>query len=221
MATLRAVIVMDYQNVHLTGYEMFGKDQGLATHEALVHPLHFAHQLIHTRNQAQRPGADHAELSRILVYRGEPHADHDPKPYAWNQAQKAEWERDQRVRVHMRPLKYLYEYDANGGRASGPDGKAIVRGKKEKGIDVLCALAVVREARRPDVDVVILASHDTDLIPALDEVYAINVAKIETFSWYDTNHRRQLRLTDRTRALWNTRLGATEFDNSRDRTKYD
>lgn len=214
---------MDYQNVHLTGYELFGAGQGLAKHETLVHPLHFANQLILARNRAQRPDADHAELVRVLVYRGEPSAEHDPRPYAWNQAQKAMWERDRRVSVHMRPLKYRYEYDANGQRVSGPDGKLIVRGKTEKGIDVLCALAVVREARNPDIDAVVLASHDTDLVPALDEAYAMNCAKIETFCWYDPARRgtgRQLRLTNRARNLWNTRLGSVEFDNCRDRTNY-
>jgi hypothetical protein len=50
----------------------------------------------------------------------------------------------------MRPLKYDYERDANGRKASGPDGKSIVKGSpREKGIDVLCALALVREASSP------------------------------------------------------------------------
>lgn len=157
------------------------------------------------------------------MYRGEPSAEHDPKPYAWNQAHRAEWQRDPRVAVHMRPLKYRYEYDGADQRVHGPDGKLIIKGKTEKGIDVLCALAMVREARQPDVDLVILASHDTDLVPALDEAYAMNIAKIETFCWYDPSRRwacRQLRLTHRTGSLWNTRLGEVEFDNCRDRTNY-
>jgi hypothetical protein len=37
-----------------------------------------------------------------------------------------------------------------------------------KGVDVLVALALVREAADPNVGLVILASHDTDLAPALD-----------------------------------------------------
>ncbi|HEY4420939.1 MAG TPA: hypothetical protein VGN22_15560 [Pseudonocardia sp.] len=57
--------------------------------------------------------------------------------------------------------------------------------KSEKGIDVLCALAMVREARSPDVDLGILASHDSDLEPALDEAIALQYAKVETFSRSD------------------------------------
>lgn len=60
------------------------------------------------------------------------------------------------------------------------DGKWIVQGKKEKGINVLCALALVREASAADVDLVILASHDSDLAPALDEAIRLSSSKVET-----------------------------------------
>ena len=87
---------------------------------------------------------------------------------------------------------------------------------------MLCALALVREARQSDVNLVILASHDSDLEPALDEAVALHSAKIETFCWFDTTQpgrTRQLRLsTDRT--IWNTRLGETEFQNCWDLTNY-
>jgi hypothetical protein len=63
------------------------------------------------RNQAQKPGNDRAQLSRVVVNRGLPAAEHDPKPYARNLAQKAEWERDSRVTVTLRPLKYQYQRD--------------------------------------------------------------------------------------------------------------
>jgi uncharacterized LabA/DUF88 family protein len=219
---LRASIIIDYQNVHLTGHGLFACSRALAPHESLVHPLHFANQLIHARNQAQRPGNDHARLSRVIVNRGLPAAEHDPKPYARNLAQKAEWERDSRVTVTLRPLKYQYERDQDGHPVSGPDGKRIVTAREEKGVDVLCALALLREARRTDIDVVILASHDSDLEPAIDEALDQHYAKIETFSWFDRtqpNRTRQLR-PSRGRSVWNTRLGEPEFRNCWDLTTY-
>jgi hypothetical protein len=97
---------MDCQNVHLTAYELFAVSRHLPRHESLVDPVHFGMQLIAARNRAQRPGMDHAVLAAVLVYRGQPSAEHDPKPYARNQAQKAHRERDGRVRVTHRPLKY-------------------------------------------------------------------------------------------------------------------
>ncbi|MGQ0573850.1 MAG: hypothetical protein ACT4RN_06550 [Pseudonocardia sp.] len=222
MPDLRAVVVVDYQNVHLTAHELFAVSRHLPRHESLVDPLHFANQLIIARNRAQRPGMDHAELAHVLVYRGQPSAEHDPKPYARNQAQKAHWERDGRVTVTHRPLKYRYQRDPAGRAVLGPDGKRVVESKGEKGIDVLCALAVVREAQRSDVDLVVLASHDSDLEPALDEALVLDSAKIETFSWYDPAqpHRiRQLR-PGSGRRIWNTRLGGIEFRNCWDLTKY-
>lgn len=221
MATLRAVVVIDYQNVHLTAHGLFAVSKHLPRHESLIDPLHFGDQLIQARNKAQRPGMDHASLEGVLVYRGQPSSEHDPKPYARNQAQKAHWERDPRVSVTLRPLKYQYMRDVDGRPIVDGDGRKIVTGKDEKGVDVLCALAVVRESQREDVDVVILASHDSDLEPALDEAIALNTAKIETFCWYDRTQpgrTRQLRSSSRT--LWNTRLGETEFQNCWDVNDY-
>ncbi|MGH4013615.1 MAG: hypothetical protein ACRDSL_06705 [Pseudonocardiaceae bacterium] len=221
MTSLRAVVVIDYQNIHLTGHDLFACSRHKPKHEALVDPLHFADQLINARNQAQRPGMAHAVLSHVLVYRGQPLPEHDPKPYARNQAQKARWERDPRVTVHLRPLKYRYERD-DSGQPLVVDGKRVVKGKEEKGVDVLCALAVVREARKPDVDLVVLASHDSDLEPALDEALALDAAKIETFCWFDSaqpHSTRQLR-PGSGRNVWNTRLDETAFRNCWDRTDY-
>jgi hypothetical protein len=221
LAILRAVVVVDYQNVHLTAHGLFAVSKQLSRHESLVDPLNFANQLIRARNNAQRPGMDHASLERVLVYRGQPSSVHDPKPYARNLAQKAKWERDPRVSVTLRPLKYQYMRDGDGRVITDRLGNKIVTGKDEKGVDVLCALAVVREAQREDIDLVILASHDSDLEPALDEAIALGTAKIETFCWYDCtrpNRIRQLRPSSRT--VWNTRLGEAEFRNCWDLTDY-
>jgi len=220
LSELQAVIVVDYQNIHLTGHELF--NPGQPAHLDLVHPLHFANQLLKVRNEKQQPGMAHASLQRVLVYRGEPSAEHDPKPYARNQSQKSEWMRDPRVDVVLRPLRYELERDATGRPATDALGRKIVKGKVEKGVDVLCALAVMREARKDDVNVVILASHDTDLEPALDEALELGAAKIETFSWYDPAQRRRCRQIRprRGRTIWNTRLVESEFRNCTDLTRY-
>lgn len=220
VAELSTVIVMDYQNVHLTGQNVFAPERPI--HECLIHPLHYANRLIHTRNLHQREGYPHARLSRVLVYRGLPSPQFDPGPYAWNLAHQAEWERDRRITVHHRPLKYKFMRDADGRRASDATGNAIVTGKAEKGIDVLCALAIVREAQEQDVDLVILASQDTDLEPALVEGTSLGSAKIETASWYQHTSPRQskeIRCSTGQR-MWNTRLSEQDFQASLDRTAY-
>lgn len=224
MVDLRAAVVIDYQNVHLTGHELFSASKHRPRHESLIDPLHFANQLIISRNAAQRPGMDHAVLSRVEVCRGMPGPapDQDPKPYARNQAQHAHWQRDARVTVRTHPLKYDYQRDEVGYPVRDGQGNRTVVGKREKGVDVLCALALVREARYADIDLVILASKDSDLGPALDEALKLNSAKVETFTWYDAPQRHRcgpVRPTDG-RSLWNTRLGQTEFSNSWDRSTY-
>ena len=183
---LRTSIVIDYQNLHLTGHNLFDSTRSLPRHETLVDPLLFARQLLLARNAAQLPGLPDATLRKVLVFRGQPSPEHDSKGYARNQAQKAHWERDKRVLVTLRPLKYEYQRDATGRLATDALGrKAVLGAPREKGVDVLCALATVREAQSAETDLVILVSSDTDLAPTLDEVVRLGTAKIETACWSD------------------------------------
>lgn len=204
------------------GHGVFDKYKNLPAHEVLIDPLLFSSQLIRVRNQLQKADMAKALLSKVLVYRGQPSSEHDPKPYARNQAQQARWQRDPRVIVEMRPLKYTYVYDGNGKKVCDANGRLIVKGKQEKGIDVLCALALVREARSPGVDLVILASQDTDLEPALDEALSQYRAKVETFCWFNSKSpgmSRQLRPING-RTIWNTRLREEHFQRCWDLTDY-
>lgn len=163
-----------------------------------------------------------AQLSRVVVYRGQPSPEHDAKQHGRNQAQRAKWERDSRVSVYYRPLKYSFRRDQAGELILGHEGKRIVEGKREKGIDVLCALALVRESQDPAIDLVILASHDTDLEPALDEALMLGMARVETCQWFDSTQpyrTRQLQPISK-RRVWNTRLSETAFRNSWDLNDY-
>lgn len=218
-AELRTSVIMDYQNIHLTGRDLFPTSRHRPTHECLIDPLAFAHQLLHSRNANQRDGHPHAVLSDIWVYRGEPSAEHDPSSYARSQAQKAHWERDRRVHVHLRPLRYDLVRDEHGAYALDDRGRKIVRNKREKGVDVLCALAVVREALRSDVDLVILASQDSDLEPAIDEGIRLGTAKMETMRWKSPD-RFVYQLRPSRGRVWNTHLTETAFRNCWDLTNY-
>ncbi|MCT2041931.1 NYN domain-containing protein [Pseudoclavibacter alba] len=219
-APLRAVVIVDYQNIHMTARDAFPHFRHLPPHESLVDPLVFARRLIDKRNARQGEGYRHATLSRVHVYRGLPSNRHDPEAYAWNLANKAEWERTNIVTVHHRPLRYDVERDARGAPIRDIHGREIVHGKREKGIDVLCALALVREVAKPDVDLVIMASHDSDLAPALDEAIDARSAKVETFRWQSPDvFVHELRPT-KPRVAWCTRLDATDFAACVDRRTY-
>ena len=79
----------------------------------------------------------------------------------------------------------------------------------------------MRESQLQDVDLVILASQDTDLEPALDEAISLGTAKIETASWFDSrNYRATREIRPSVRRIWNTRLDANAFMASRDSSAY-
>lgn len=218
---LQAVIVIDYQNLHLVGHGLFKPD--MPKHECLVHPLHYANRLLHERNRNQKDGYAKAVLKKVLVYRGLPANDVDPDGYSRNQAQKAEWEKDNRIGVQYRPLKYVYDRTRDGDISTDDRGRAKVKKVQEKGIDVLCSLALVRESLDPTTGLVILASQDTDLAPALDEVLNYNAAKVETASWFKAGEQRkskEIQPWDRSRRIWNTRMSQEAFEAAIDRTYY-
>lgn len=218
---LRATLIIDYQNVHLTGVGLFEPHQ--PPHLHLVHPLHYANQAVTCRNRKQHAGYKDAIVAKVLVYRGLPSPEIEPRAYSRNLAQKAEWEKDARVTVFHRPLRYNYQRDASGRKATDQQGWSLTVGRpQEKGIDVLCALAVIREARDPDTDIVILCSQDTDLEPALDEAISLDTAKVETASWFNPSSPRagrEIRPARGTR-IWNTRLNGGAFAACRDPHPY-
>lgn len=53
MTKLRTAIVIDYQNLHLTGHGLFKKD--VPKHEALISPGGYAKNLIQVRKTAMEP----------------------------------------------------------------------------------------------------------------------------------------------------------------------
>lgn len=227
---LRASVVVDYQNVHLTAKDVFNP-RG-ERHESLIHPVQFARTAVQTRNAKQRPGYPAAELSRTIVFRGLHHVDHDWEQHRRCLAQATQWRSDGAI-VELRDLKYRYQYGADGRPVLDVTGKKIPIGRpEEKGIDVLCALACLREAARPDIDLVILASRDTDLVPVLDELHDLHgtdparYGRIETVSWFNSRSEEEGARTfgslqpTRPRRIWNTNLDRAAYEASIDRNNY-
>ncbi len=102
MEQLRASVVLDYQNVHLTARDVFRPGQD--PHLALIHPVLFAKRAMQERNRRQREGHPHAAASRVLVFRGLPHVDHDTDQHRRCQAQRDSWV-DAGALVTLRDLK--------------------------------------------------------------------------------------------------------------------
>ena len=211
--TLTMDIVIDYQNVHLTGASLFLP--GRPPEEGLIDPFRFACQLVQARDAKITDGRYKAAVKRVEVFRGLPIPEDDPDANRRNQAQKAEWERGHHgvVSVTLRPLKYAWDY---------LDGRKVpVRAsRREKGIDVLCALALVDLARSGRYDVVALASRDTDLAPALDNAARTTGAKIEAVKWFDPADRRTRGNISTRAKIWTTSMTRDHFTASLDPRTY-
>ncbi|WP_407675022.1 NYN domain-containing protein [Phaeacidiphilus oryzae] len=194
-------VLIDYQNIHLTARDLYAPI-GTSARDTLVHPLRFAEQLLTIRaSKANDPWLASAILTSVCVYRGTPSNRHQPDLYSASQRQRSEWTRDPRVSVHYRSLRYPPRWPAEPAR--------------EKGIDVLLAVELVSRAMNHEADVLVCATHDTDLEPALEMALSKGRCKIETAGWEGG---RRLRVPGR--KIWHTTLGASAFVESRDRRPY-
>ena len=210
--TLTMAVVVDYQNVHLTAAKLFLP--GRPPEEALVEPYRFACQLAQARN-APNDDARQVSVSRVEVFRGLPIPEDDPDAYRRNQEQRAAWEQGHHrvVNVTLRPLKYSWDY-VDGSRVP------VRSSRQEKGVDVLCALTLVELARSRAYDVVVLASRDTDLAPALDAAAATAGAKVEAAKWYDPAAGWTRGNIKTNRRLWTVSMTRRHFMGSLDPRSY-
>ena len=192
-----AHLFIDYQNLHLSGHDAFGQGP---LHKSLIHPGLFADQVQAVRNAKVHTAV---EIAEIHVYRGEPSSAHDAIAAARNKSQASEWTRDRRVEVHARTLRYPQD--------GGPP--------REKGVDVMLAVDLVRCSIKSGADVIILASRDTDLLPALETAYDADGSLVEVAGWA-TQSRLRFKSNEGRRSLWATGLEMAEFDASLDPREY-
>ena len=74
---LLAAVIIDYQNLNLTGQYLFSaQNQGF---KSFINPLLFSQNLLARRNKLVNLESRKAILSKVLVFRGLPSPDHDPK----------------------------------------------------------------------------------------------------------------------------------------------
>ena len=194
-------MLIDFQNIHLTARDRFGPPGALAA-RTLIHPVRFAEQVLATRAIRQQDLHQRtAGLVLVNVYRGLPSNGRQPGLYAAALAQRSERTRDPRVMVWYQPLRYPATWPAEPAR--------------EKGVDVKVAIDLIRLADSGAVDVIVVASHDTDLEPALELAGSHGRTKIETAGWVGA---KRLRVPGRN--IWHTALDEHGFARSRDFRPY-
>ena len=155
------------------------------------------------------------ELVGVRVYTGRPDGTLSPKTYAAHLRQCAKWERDPVVTLRWRPLRY--EWGTLPPAPGEPDRRGV-----QKGVDVQLAVDLVRMYLHGEYDVGIVASTDTDLLPAIEALYefdrGLGFAPVETSAWSSDKLKKALHLPGR--ALWSHRLDANDFAQCRDTTDY-
>lgn len=195
---------IDYQNVYMGARSAF--DLHRRGHvDGQVHPERLG-ILLCDRGRSVDPTRT---LASVSVFRGEPSPQHSPKGQAACQRQVHRWSQQGGVRVVTRPLKYY-------ARAL-QDGRTVYEAR-EKGIDVLIALAMVTGAMRDEFDVGILFSADTDLVPALEQVRGAGKV-CEVAAWHSPN-RYAPRLQIAGRNPWCHWLDELDYRRVRDNTDY-
>ena len=158
IAPLRTIVFMDYQNLYKGAREAFGW-QNEAGHYGNFRPISLGRVLTRETDRA---------LEQVRVYSGVPTPRHDARGNAIMQRRLATWVgvSPDHVQVNHRPLKY-------------PPSQG-----REKGVDVELAIDIVRLALDDSYDIAVVASADTDLVPALAFVAERCDGKtVETATW--------------------------------------
>lgn len=90
----------------------------------------------------------------------------------------------------------------------------------EKGVDVALATDLVSLALRGECDVAVIASADSDLLPAIEEVQIRTNVTVEVAAWQGGGRRRRQRLSVRGSNVWCHWLTRDDYDRVRDDTDY-
>ncbi len=167
-------VFIDWQNTYKTAREAFGW-RDYPNEYGNYSPYTLARILAGGNGR----GAD-ARLLRVNIHRGLPSQKYDQPGYAANRRQAAAWIRDNQevVMPKLRPLRYSRDPQEP---------------PREKGVDVQLALEAV-EWCLTKCDVVVIFSHDTDLVPAVEILQRLKGQEcVETASWSSATFNQRIR----------------------------
>lgn len=150
----RAAVFIDWQNCYHCAREAF-HDELAPSRCGNVRPKAFSEMLVEKGESGDR-------LVHIGIYRGEPDPRKDPRTHAAHTRQRQAWLDEcgsELLRVRTRALRY-------------PPGRPL-SDAEEKGVDVQLAIDAMVMALHGEYDLAVLASADTDLLPAVEGLLAL------------------------------------------------
>jgi uncharacterized LabA/DUF88 family protein len=152
------------------------------------------------------PPSTRRVLHEVRVYTGRPDSAKEPKTHSAHMKQCDAWTKAG-AKVITRPLRYLKDW---------PSSKA-----QQKGIDVALAIDFVAFAVDRVHNAGVLASLDTDLIPALEFVQLRYGTKCRTeIVGFDSSQTGKIRLSIPGHSIWCYWLNRADYNSIADTTKY-
>lgn len=142
----RVVLFVDHQNVYEDFRRAFVFGTLLPTH-GQFRPIDLGQLLV-----SRGPDFESWRLAGVRLYTGHPAPNRDPRGAGAADRQVQVW-KDAGIVVRSRPLQYLPGQPA-----------------RQKGVDVELAVDLVAMAHEKQYEIAIVASTDTDLVPAIEAV---------------------------------------------------
>lgn len=196
----RVVFFVDYQNCYQDARRAFYLPPD-ARMKGQISPRRYAEVVSAARG---RPDWD---LRQVRLYTGRPSAK-DARTYAAHMRQCAAWEKERDVVIVARTLRYPRDWPSHPAQ--------------EKGIDVQLAVDLVRGYVANEFDIGVVATTDTDLIPAIEAVFDLDrkagYDPVEVCAWKTATYRKQLRVDKR--SIWCNELTIAHYARAADFTDY-
>lgn len=172
---VRVAVFIDWQNVYMAARRAFGLER-MPVERGNFSPYRLG-LLLAAANGRGRAG----HLVRVEVHRGLPSHRHDRLGYNATRRQARAWkaEAPRIVQPRLRPLLYR----------NYPD-----RAATEKGVDVALAVNAIEAKLRNRCDVVVIFSHDMDLLPVPEAIARLVGSRhVELASWTSDSFKQRLR----------------------------
>lgn len=206
MATpLSAWVFIDGQNVYNDARRAFHDPDNDPGWCGQYDPWKYGELLVELGNKNDQ--AHPRVMEHVRLYQGMPVSSYQPSAHASFRRKRAAWEA-LGVEVFARPLRYPKEW---------PKAKP-----EEKGIDVQLAVDLLYNGYRHNYEIAIVASTDTDLVPALEAVCDLRRAwgkpRLEVVSWVNPNDRKRLSVAGHN--VWCHWLTESHYVSVQDKTDY-
>lgn len=160
----RVGVFIDYRNCFHLAREVFASKPFSKATDGQFWPFELAALLVE-----KAPVDDQRTLTYVGVYTGRPDPRRDPKTAAANSRQVAAWmAKSPTLTLKTRALRY-------------PPFRPVSEAE-EKGIDVQLAIDAMVMGSKGEIDVAIIASTDTDMLPVLEGLLALGI-ECEVIAW--------------------------------------